>query len=179
MSLALCWLPPDDLSLDPAPPFRSIEGARTREALLAVVEQFQVEVAPRYQRRDVDKNGTVDTFCNFFARDVGLAMLGKDVWPRMLANDLHDWLGQKSGVRAGWVPMQRASEAFARVEMGHFVLAVHQAKGHGHVAVGVPQPALVGKVAGLRTAQAGRRNFSNGPIKDSFGALPFKLFAHA
>ena len=174
MSLALCWLPPEDLNLDPVPPFRSHANARTREALLAAVEQFQLEVAARYVARWIDDRGkrVFITLCNFAARDIAIAM--GCAWPRMTANELFDWLSSTEGKVAGW----RAVDVYKAEELaneGKPVVAVVKRSGHGHVAVGVPTPP--GQF-GLHVAQAGKVNFSSGPVGKGFGRLQFLCFAH-
>lgn len=174
MSLALCWLPPEELSADPVPPFRTTPATRTREGQLALVEQFQVEVAARYLARWIEDRGkrVFITLCNFFTRDCAIAW--GCPWPRMTANELFDWLASEAGKAAGW----RLVDVFEAEELaneGKPVVVVAKVPGHGHVGVGVPAPP---GQSGLFIAQAGKKNFSSGPVAKGFGPLAFKCFTH-
>jgi hypothetical protein len=159
--------------------------ARSRDALLTVVAQFEVATAPRY--RPEAAGDAARTWCNIFAWDVTRA-LGAEVphWVddagraapagrgrELSANATMRWL-ETHGADHGW---QEAGGAAAEraVAAGRPVLAVWlNPDGHGHIAVVVPAPGE----SGVHIAQAGRVCFDSAPLADGFGDRPVRFFVH-
>lgn len=177
MTTDVCWRPPDNFLVPAEPPFRNNEATRSREGLIAAVEQFRVEESFRYQKRDVTGDGVDETFCNVFAIDVSRAM-GCPL-PFMRANELADWIEVK-GPKKSFVPVP-AEKALQLVEAGCFVTAVRRnpdPKRSGHIVVLRPHGVVGSRVVELRCAQAGLRNFNDGPLKSAFPDRAVRLFAH-
>jgi hypothetical protein len=167
-------------------PVRSTAAARSREALLSVVAQFEVERSPRYQSEI--RGDRRETWCNIFAWDVTRA-LGAEVphWVdrmgratgagsgrELTANATVRWL-ETHGAANGWAEGD-APSATRAAEAGQPVLAVWQnPDGHGHVAVVVPS---LSREPQVHVAQAGATCFSNGPLVEGFGARPVRFFIH-
>lgn len=156
---------------------------RTRGQLLAVVAQFDLEHAPRYQ----PERGL--TFCNIASWDITRALgaeiphwvspAGDAVTPgkgiELSANLTLDWL-QIHGARRNWTPCSR-DEAADRAEGGYPTVAVWQnprPKSPGHIAVVVPSI----DAGVLHVAQAGSRCFTSEPIARGFGAAIPIFFTH-
>jgi hypothetical protein len=144
--------------------------------LLAVVAALCVEVSSRYLRRDVDHNGTVDTFCNFFVRDV-LDQFGVRLPRPMRANQTIEWLASSEGRAQGWVSLGEdrvAAQRAVDVE-GMLVVACWFSRGAepGHVALVLPS---LGE-PGTWVAQAGGTNFSRGRLERAFGDRVVSFFA--
>ena len=148
--------------------------------LEAVVDQFNVETAERYQAA----NGM--TWCNKFACDVTAALgcplpftlLHGATWRESRANDLFDWLMGESGVASGWELLKSEHVAKAMADEGQVVLAAWKNTNPpkpGHIAILLPSHGA----EGLWIAQAGAKNLERAPIADGFGTLKFTLFAHA
>lgn len=152
-----------DLSSDVVPPLVCLRQAWSRARYVAVIEQFANQ--GRYVRRDVDKDGDLDTFCNFFARDVMLAY--SCPLPRMKANGMHYWLSGDDGRKAGWLSSTEA-QAMVSAEQGRPTLAswANEA-GPGHIAVVRPSE-YIGVVC---IAQAGKNNFIAGTLTEGFGDI--------
>lgn len=171
---APAWLPVD-LRTQVEAPLTSTRLNRSAARLAFVVAQFLVEVAPRYQRRDVTGDGSPETFCNFFVREV-LRALGVQVPEGLRANALHAWLAQQAslGVTPGWerVPQHVAQRA---ADEGMVVVAAWpNPSGPGHMAVLVPS---LGE-AGVWVAQAGLTNFTRGLLQHGFGSVQPDFFVH-
>lgn len=139
-----------------------------------MVKGLDPEHNPRYVRRDVTGDGKPETFCNVFAVDACTA-LGVALPAHTLANDLSTWLASASGAHAGWVKCNEQEAQFS-AECGRPVLAVIVEAGHGHIALGVP---ALGREPGLHIAQAGRTNFSNGPLTRGFDHLQPDFYVNA
>ena len=157
------------------------QGERSAELTKAVIKQFQVETNPRYTPRDINKDGTQDTFCNIFLWDFSRAM-GCEIPHWVLANgavaavgagkELNanatvDWI-RGYGVISGW---RKITETEAREAAGRgyptVVLWQHHG-GIGHVAVVWPSPGLNDVTL---IAQAGSKNFEEQLLKKGFGRL--------
>lgn len=165
----MSWTPSEDLNTLAVPP-RCYSATRSPEALRDVVAQLAPEKSRRYQRRDVDGNGTMETFCNFFVRDA-LAGLGIHL-PKMRANEMVDFFAKAKDWREVF-----AFEAAARASAG-FPVVVGWKNPNGPVGhVGLVMPTVPGQ-HGVRMAQAGRTNFSNGTVGQGFGDLPVRYWAH-
>lgn len=160
------------------PPLTS--GTARREAALtsAIIEQFRVEDAKRYQP---DEFGTR---CNLFLSDVTRA-LGchvPELWKvgptynEQRANHQIDWLKSKHAELAGWHPVANDAAALERVNLGHVVVVGWHSGSDspGHVAIG--KPSAGARV--LHVAQAGRSCFTDGPVSQGFGLLPVRFWTH-
>lgn len=179
MTSDMAWLP-EDIALTARPPLVNVPGNRSKDAIRAVVAQFQVESHPRYKARDIDGNGVRDTFCNVFLADVTAALscpvprrIGA-VWIR--ANDQYLWLSTQVGIEAGWIPGDMAI-AGLRVDAGRPTVAAwrNMTGGPGHVALVVPPPK--GRM-GLYVAQAGAVNSEAMPLRAAFGSRPVSFYSH-
>ena len=115
------------------------------------------------------------TFCNVFAEDV-TAKMGAPL-PRLMANDLYNWLGSSAGKNAGWHQVS-AAEAQKAANAGDPTVAVyHNNTGvHGHIAM--VRPGHMAGPGNPAIAQAGAENFLNGHKTDGFGSLPVKYYTH-
>lgn len=143
---------------------------RSPERLLDVVRQFNVEKHKRYQP---DDNGA--TKCNIFVWDCTKALSCEiPHWlhsKELNANATHDWL-LANGPKFGWqqVPML---DADVRARAGFPTIAIWKnLNGIGHVAMVVPTPDR----AGIRIAQAGRRNYADAALTAGFGINKTILF---
>lgn len=159
-------------------PVRGDVSNRSPWLLIAAVFSLFVESAERYRRRDVDGNGVIDTFCNFFVRDV-CRLFGLELPASMRANELIAWLVSSEGRAAGWEQLAVENDehvAQAMADAGQLVIACWFNKnGHpGHMALVVPSLGM----PGVWIAQAGRNNFSRGVLAQGFGGLPVTFFAH-
>lgn len=169
-----------------SPPVRSTAAARSGEALLAVVAQFEVETSPRYRAEIRDDRR--ETWCNIFAWDVTRALdaevphwvdrAGRGVRAgrgrELTANATVRWL-ETHGAARGWAEGDAAS-AVGAAEAGQPVLAVWQnPDGHGHLAVVVP---TLSREPCLHVAQAGATCFSSRPLAEGFGERPARFFIH-
>ncbi len=140
-------------------------SARTPEALLAAVAQFDVVRNPKYQRRDITGDGKPETFCNQYLEDL-LFALGLVIPAGLLAHYQLYWLDSAAGRAMGW---EECSEerAVTHASFGLPVVAGwFNPDGHSHVALCVPTP--VGRVGPFIT-QAGRHNFACEAITRGFG----------
>lgn len=167
---------PFPLGLDP-PGKRLSSSAQDRHAarLMAVVAEHLSRGHARYTARDVTGDGRDETWCNLFAQDICEAM--GVVLPRnMLANDLVRWLSSSVAARElGWEPVGEHT-AQRMADEGQLALAVwyNRNGGSGHLAVLVPS---LGE-PGTWCAQAGRSNFTRGPLASGFGPVPVSFYAH-
>jgi hypothetical protein len=159
------WLV-SDISLSIVPPLINTASNRNERELEAVIEQFHVNTAERYRKRDIDGNGRLDTFCNIFVSDVTAALCApiphrlNAEWQNVAANAR--WL--RSG-RNGWM---EASAEFAqdRADLGHPSVAVYDPiSGNGHIAILRPSRGR----PGVWIAQAGGINFLSGRLEQGFG----------
>lgn len=159
----------------------SVEGSRSAELTRKVIAQFQVATNPRYTPRDINKDGTQDTFCNIFVWDYARAMnvrfphwslangaeaavgMGRE----LSANAMVNWM-REHGPAYGW---RQITEGEARESAGQgyptVVLWQHHG-GIGHVAVVHPSPKLNDVTL---ISQAGGRCFEGEMLKKGFGRL--------
>ena len=167
-------------SFKDTPPWQSIKPPSASlpchaGKLRKVVDELDVENAPRYAPQPTA------TYCNIFVTDVLQAMghqpghwVDDDGGP---AEDGHGWeLNANRMVRwfrthgktYGWVECDRrvACDSAAR---GHTVVVGwdSQASGPGHIAILLPEGTI---------AQAGRRNFVGGTIREGFGDRKVRFF---
>ena len=169
---AVAWLH-GDLLRPVVAPYQSDASRRDALRLVLVVAQFHVELAPRYQRRDVTGDGAPETFCNFFVRDVSEAM-GAPV-PQVRANEQVQWLGSDAARARGWAAISEHAAQGCAAE-GLFVVAgwYNRNGGSGHVAVVMPSL----DEDGTFIAQAGLSNFTHGRLAQGFGPREVSFFAH-
>jgi hypothetical protein len=139
---------------------------------LGAVRQFDVAHQERYRPRVLFRPGHVDTWCNFFAADVALAMLvplphwvdtdGKPVGAgqghELNVGGMEAWLA-KSGSKYGWSKCTEET-ARANAQAGRFTVVTAAAD---HIAVVVPGPERVTTIA-----QAGKSCFESGTLAQSF-----------
>lgn len=160
------------------PPWAPITPARTcgslcrsPEHLLVVVDQFSVDISPRY------RPGAQASYCNIFATDVTKALacevphwwMGRE----LSANEQADWL-RAQGRDHGWFPALE-TEARAAAAAGRPALVTYRAlKGHGHIAVVLPSdtPGVT------EIAQAGATNFTRAPLAQGFGGRTLGFWTH-
>jgi hypothetical protein len=174
------WWLPEDIAKSVQAPLQGVVGNRCLEAYLATLGQFHVGGHPRYQRRDIDLDGDLDTTCNVYLADASTA-LGCPI-PRSLegrwlrAADQILWLRSEGQQRYGWVPCEKAV-AMARALKGRPTVATWlnpEPKQSSHVAFVVPPPA---GLSGLWVSQAGRL-CGVMPITKAFGNRPIAYFTH-
>lgn len=166
---------------------RSLATCRAGWRTEAVVRSFHVEVNPRYTPRDLNADGTRETFCNIFLWDFTSAMgaeiphwVGADGAPcpagkghELNANRTVDWM-LAHGVSHGWHAVTE-SAARMRARLGYPVVTMWQHHGGiGHVAAVLPA-----RSDETYIAQAGAVNFSRGPLAQGFGNLRPQFFTHA
>ncbi len=158
------------------PPITNKPGDRSRSSYSAVIEQFEVATAERYRKRDLDKKPGDETCCNYFVRDVCIAM-GVGFAP-MRANSIYDYLLKGQSTGNGWYQVLPWI-ARALAEAGYPVIAAWENPlGPGHVGMVVPSRSELDKNTTF-IAQAGARNFAYGRLEDGFGAgKPIAFFAH-
>lgn len=164
----MSWTPSEDLNVLAVPP--RVHLSRSPEALRDVVAQLNPEKSRRYQRRDVDGNGTAETFCNFFLRDA-LAGLGIQL-PKMRANEMFDYFSRSTDWRA-----VQSYDAAVAASAGFPTVAAWKNPSGGPGHVGLVMPTIRGQ-NGIRLAQAGRTNFSNGTVGQGFGGYPVSYWTH-
>lgn len=166
------WLHHDlNVALDA--PIKSMPSTRGALVLIALVWQFAVGRARRWQKRDITGDGVDETFCNFFAVAVATAM--GVLLPQRRANELADWLASDEAKDAGWERVDRHI-AQRMADEGMLAMAVwkNPKGGSGHIAPLVPaldQP-------GTWIAQAGAVNFDRGLLEQGFGPNIPEFFAH-
>lgn len=130
-------------------------------------------MSAQYLRRDVNGDGKIETFCNFwFADDCSVDGIPM---PRKTANEQGAWLASPDGWHAGWLEVH-AVGAKAAADRGERVAAVwvNTHGPHGHIARLVPNP--TGE--DINIAQAGSTNFARGPLAAGFGSRPVRFFTH-
>lgn len=165
---------------------------RSPEATARAVEAIDPERNVELLRHDADGDGTMETFCNFFAHMV-TALLSCTI-PRLKANAQVRWL-RDEGPRNGWrkvLPTQAVEAANRGLPVvvcwfnPHVVIGKdgkpladaegHPVLGHGHIALVRATPK---DGTGVWIAQAGRRNFNHARLVDGFGSLaPLEFFSH-
>lgn len=152
-------------------PLCNAPGERSPEALRAVVAQFQVERAPRYASR-----GGL-TYCNIFAWDVSTALHAEI--PHWLDNPRRELT---ANLTLGWLEAapdwHEVTEDVARANADRGAPSVaiwrNPTGRSGHIAILVPSV-----FGSTMIAQAGRSNFSAGPLRSGFGNVaPIRFFAH-
>lgn len=116
-----------------------------------LLNQFHVETNPRYAV--TYKDGTKETKCNIFAQDVTAAM-GAPL-PKLMANDIGDWLNTKAeGGANGWkrISVREAEEA---ANQGKPTIALWENPDgpHGHIAM--VRPGTPNDTRGVAEAQSG------------------------
>lgn len=145
------------------------ELPRTRARWRAVIEQFSVVEAKRYQRRGKD------TFCNIFTSDVTRAMgceiphwvdvAGNPIEPDMKrghelrVDGMFDWL-KRYGPSRGWRECSRG-EAEMAAELGCPTVVMDK---DDHIAV------VSSGATGLRVTQAGAHNLVDAQLGDCWQA---------
>lgn len=147
-------------------PTVTISIIRSRGIYLATLDALDVE------RRQEWLPGGGLTHCNQAAQ-AALEALAAPLPHGLLANQQQLWLDSAASRLAGWQQCS-AARAGERAEAGYPTVATLHEEGHGHIALVVPS---VGGT-GLHVWQAGRSNFSNGPIANGFGTsnLPLILY---
>lgn len=151
------------------PALTSDTSNRSSSLYRAVIDQFNVELNPRYQP---NQRGYGDTYCNIFCWDVTSAM-GAEVpyltdrdtgeplseetgnAKRMNANSMCEWLNTY-GSRYGWYEVT-AEQAQALANQGKpVVTAKSNPTGHGHMQIVSPsEDGLYDPERGVALAQAG------------------------
>ena len=174
------WLPKDAWWMCVAP----ITGGSTNrspELLERIIDQFNVETEPRYQRT------AEGTKCNIFACDVTRA-LACEVPQRELinnqlvqqnANAMVEWFRGVRAIEQGWseITMQVAR---ARADAGFPVIACQRnPTGPGHIVVGRPAPATAAEDGVLWIAQAGGKNSKLMRVIEAFlPGIPVRYYFH-
>lgn len=152
----------------------SSPARRSAVLLLAIIAETLFRGFARFTRRDVSGDGRPDTFCNLFAQDVAEAM--GVLLPRYkLANQLIEWLTGPEARAHGWEQVD-AHTAQRMADEGQLALACWHSRsdGPGHMAVLVPSL----DEPGTWIAQAGKTNFTRGPLASGFGGVAVTYFAH-
>lgn len=165
-----------------APPWQTITTPAANlphgyEKLRMVVDELDVENSPRYRPTPTQ------TWCNIFVSDVLTAMgLQPGHWVHvngdpgkqgqgveLNANRLTRWL-VKHGPRFGWTETNRLAASDA-AERGHTVVLAWDSETSkpGHVAIMLHEGTI---------AQAGRKNFVGGTVREGFGTLTPRFFVH-
>lgn len=162
------------------PPWQSIQPPTASlphhaGKLRKVIDELDVENAARY------KPSGSSTYCNIFVSDVLTAMgLQPGHWVtddgdpaedghgwELNANRMVRWF-RVHGAENGWEETDRpeACDAAAR---GHVVVVAwdSQSPGPGHIAIMLPEGSI---------AQAGRKNFVGGTIREGFGTKTPRFF---
>lgn len=166
----------------------SNQGARSPRNLEDVVRALRVDTDPRYAPRDLNADGTRETFCNIFLWDFSRAM-GVEIphWVdaqgcpcapgkglELNANATVRWMVSYGVPHYGWEQVLEPV-ARARVLRGEPTVALWQNhSGIGHVAALVPA-----RTGETYIAQAGAACFSRGPLSRGFGRLSPVFYSHA
>lgn len=162
-------------------------GMRSREKYLEVVAALDPVNNPRYIARDLNADGTQETFCNIFVWDCTRAMSAEiphwvdqngapaKVGPpnkELDANAVAKWL-ETRGKLYGWREVIETSARGAAQSGCPVVAAWWNHSGIGHVAMIVPSP-----TPGVTyIAQAGAKNYLSAPLAKGFGRIVPKFFA--
>lgn len=182
---------PTDQWITAKPEVFSTPGARSPEAYVRCIEQWQVPTHARYKR-----NAAGYTMCNIFTQDVALSMkvpcphwvdktskdplaIGPTGLPvqldnreEMSGNGICLWLQTHGVQRYGWEMVTPEGAAQAASIGFMTVVTWYNPGGIGHI--GVIRPSVFPNV---RIAQAGGSNFLNGSIGNGFGTNP-NVLAH-
>ncbi len=153
--------------------YTSTTANRSAELLCDILAEHQLRGAARYRKRDLDGDGTQETFCNVHSADVAEAM--GVLLPRGLrANQLVLWLASM-GIREGWEQVtEHAARAMADEGQLVFPTWFNRNGGPGHIA---PLEPSLGE-PGLWLSNVGASNFLRGTLAQAFGSLPVTFFAH-
>lgn len=159
------WTPNPDIKVQLNAPITSAPNKRSADLLKQVIAQFDVN-AERYRKRDIDNNGTLDTFCNFYSRDYTRAM-GCPLPEGLRANEMFDWLQTERARLLGW---EEHDEHTAQrcADEGMCVLAVWknpEPKKPGHIAPLIPSDGE----SGTFISNVGASNFARGHLSKGFG----------
>lgn len=169
------------------PPLRNTANARAAATFDEVIDQFAVGHNPRYRPR------SGNTYCNIFLWDVTRAMdceiphwvdaRGNPAAPfeagayEMNVNGTVAWLTNYGTKRFGWLLTDAATaQQYANTGCPAVALWRNPVGEHGHTVIVRPGQLL--PTRGAATAQAGRLNFNQGHIKDSFGNAVPKYYVH-
>lgn len=165
---------------------------RSPEALNRLTDAMSLETSPRYAIRDTTGDGKVDTFCNIalwdWSRGMGAEIphwvdaSGNPAEPfaagahELSANNTARWLAMH-GPRFGWNMATKAqARVYALAGKPACVTWINPTGASGHVAWlrgNQPDPGVI------RTAQAGKVNFSNGTLAQGFGSAgPVAFWIH-
>lgn len=169
------WLHPN-VADEIEAPIKGLPGDRSPAQLRAVVEQFEVGTCERYRKRDLDGKPGDETCCNYFLREVCIAL--GCLMPRLRANAIFDFLlkGETNG--NGWTQVRQAWIARALANAGYpVVVAWENPMGPGHVGIVVPSRSELDKDTTF-IAQAGAVNFAYGRLEQGFGNKPVAFFTH-
>lgn len=159
---------------------------RSPAAYAEVLDSLPLLESPRYRPH----NGA--TFCNIYVWDA-TRLLGCEVphwvdsdghqspagWGReQTANDMAEWLQRHGGGRTrGWKRCLGPEDAQGQALVGNPTVAVwRNPVGTGHIAM--VRPGELDPVRGTCIAQAGKRNFRAGHVRDGFGVHPVEYFVH-
>lgn len=170
-------LTPFPLGFDPpgARRYRSTLQTRTAELLIDVLAEHQFRGASRYRPRDVDGDGTPETWCNVHTVDVAEAM-GLLLPRGKRANELTMYLLQQSrDAASGWEQVN-AHVAQACADVGQLAIACwfNPNGGPGHIA---PLEPSMGEL-GVWCSNVGATNFLRGTVGQAFGSRAVTFFVH-
>lgn len=183
-------IPVDDRPWVPVKvPAEPLNVPRSAEAYSRAIDALPLFESQRYQ-----PHGGA-TFCNIYVWDC-TRLLGCEVphWVNgsgmgsgiptdgpflgareQTANDMADWL-QVDGPRYGWGSVT-TNDAQWHANVGNPTVAVwRNPSGTGHIAM--VRPGELHPEKGPCIAQAGKRNFRSGHVRDGFGAHPVEYFVH-
>lgn len=169
------------LGFDPpgARVYTSTLQTRSPELLMAILAEHQFRGFGRYRKRDVDNNGTLDTFCNVHTVDVAEAM--GVILPRGLrANQIITWLTASPEARAhGWEQLTGTDAAHVAQRMadeGQLAIGAwfNLNGGPGHLA---PLEPSMGEL-GVWVSNVGASNFLRGRVEQAFGNVAVTYFVH-
>lgn len=172
--------------LDIDPPLTNAPGQRDPHTYDVVINQFAVEINPRYRK---DQQGEGETYCNIFIWDVTKAM-GAEIphWvdeygnptaqfegSELCANGLIKWLEDYGG-KYGWEVLD-ARKAQAEANRGKPVVATWKnPDGVGHVAM--VRPGEYSETQGPALANAGAINSNHTTVKEVFGNKEVIYYYH-
>ncbi len=168
------------------PPLTNAPGNRSPDIYDDVLDQFSVEINPRYRK---DQQGENETYCNIFVWDVTKAMdaeiphwvdeQGRSV-PQYAgteqgANDMIDWL-EGVGKDHGWREIDPKG-AQAMANLGKPVVAAWKnPDGIGHIAM--VRPGEYSERGGPALAQAGEFNRNHTRVGKMFGDRTVVYYYH-
>lgn len=156
------WCKAEPLGCIVFPPLISKPGERSLHALRVVLDQFPLD-CERYRARDVTNDNRIETFCNFFTRDVARAM-SCFLPENKTANQIYELL--KNFKILGFRQVTRA-EAAMSLDLGKFVFAIaHNPQGPGHM---TPCREALDDI--IFVDHVGRHNARRIPINMAFGPL--------